>query len=141
MALTIARKGLTLTKIPTILLCTLQTLFVAKTKKCAIRDVLRDSGFIPEDEPITAQFLINLEMRLEKVGPELKEWAQPFMELPSKLDDAADMSVEDKVRFDRFAWDWVKDRMNVDNGGAVLKLLEENALLCRCLTRSRITAL
>ena len=65
MALTIARKGLTLTKIPTILLCTLQTLFVAKTKKCAIRDVLRDSGFIPEDKPITAQLLVNLEMRLE----------------------------------------------------------------------------
>ena len=57
---------------------------MVKTKKCASRDVLRDSGFIPEDEPITVQFLINLEMRLEKVGPELKEWAQPFLELPSK---------------------------------------------------------
>ena len=115
-----ARKGQTMISIPLPLAVTLRVLFNSRTKPSAIRDLLREHHAVPDSEPVYAQQLINLKMKLFKMGKDLNNWeASNF----GSTDEH--MTSEDRETLARFAREWVKDNMNEDNGINVLNFLQE----------------
>jgi hypothetical protein len=106
--------------IPLALVVTLRVLFQSRTKPSAIRDLMREHKVVSDREPIYAHALINLKMKLFKMGSNLDKWESTnFYEEPSNLLQS------DKVTLARFAREWVKDHMNEDNGANVLLFLKE----------------
>jgi len=114
-----ARRGDTLMHIPLPLAVTLRVLFHSHTKPSSIRDLLREHKVVPDSEPIYAHTLINLKMKLFKMGTNLDKWESSNFESTSGIND------EDKVVLARYAREWVKDHMNEDNGAHLLKFLKE----------------
>ena len=61
-------------KIRTHLAVKLQVLFNSKAKASAIRKVLREHKVVPDTEPISAQTLVNLKLKLDRVGSDLTKY-------------------------------------------------------------------
>ena len=116
-----ARRGDTLMHIPLPLAVTLRVLFHSHTKPSSIRDLLREHKVVPDSEPIYAHTLINLKMKLFKMGTNLDKWESSNFESTSGIND----DHEDKVVLARYTKEWVKDHMNEDNGAHLLKFLKE----------------
>ena len=98
---------------------TLRALFRSHTKPSAIRDILREHKVVSDSEPIYAHALINLKMKLFKMGNNLDKWESVNFE------SLLSIQSDDKVTLARFAREWVKDHMNEDNGANVLVFLKE----------------
>ena len=105
--------------IPLPLAVTLRVLFHSHTKPSSIHDLLREHKVVPDSEPIYAHTLINLKMKLFKMGTNLDKWESSNFESTSGIND------EDKVVLAQYAREWVKDHMNKDNGAHLLKFLKE----------------
>ena len=101
--------------IPVPLAVTLRVLFQARTKPSAIRDLLREHQSVADSEPIYAYQLINLKMKLFKMGKDLKNW-----EADNFGSENVNVNLEDRQTLARFAREWVVDDMNEDNGANVL---------------------
>ena len=114
-----ARRGDNLAHISVPLAVTLRALFRSHTKPSAIRDILREHKVVSDSEPIYAHALINLKMKLFKMGNNLDKWESVNFE------SLLSIQSDDKVTLARFAREWVKDHMNEDNGANVLVFLKE----------------
>ena len=77
--------------IPLPLAVTLRVLFHSHTKPSSIRDLLQEHKVVPDSEPIYAHTLINLKMKLFKMGTNLDKWESSNFESTSGIND------EDKV--------------------------------------------
>ena len=117
-AAVLARRGGTWLNIPLPLLVTLRVLFQSRTKPSAIRDLLREHRAVPDSEPIYAQTMINMKMKLFKLGNNLDKWEASHFGKET-------VEPEDRKTLARFAREWVQDHMNEDNGSNILIFLEE----------------
>ena len=117
-----ARTGQTYLNIPLALAVTLRVLFQSRTKPSAIRDLLREHKSVPDTEPIFAQSLINLKLKLFNLGKDLDKWEST--NFAAELDTKT-MGTEDRKTLARFAREWVKDHLNEDNGANILTFLKD----------------
>ena len=104
--------------IPLLLLVTLRVLFQSQTKPSAIRELLHEHRAVPDSEPIYAQTMINMKMKLFKLGNNLDKWEASHFGKET-------VEPEDRKTLARFAREWVQDHMNEDNGSNILIFLEE----------------
>ena len=118
------KRGENMLKIPTHLAVTLQVLFNSKAKASAIRKVLREHKVVPDTEPISAQTLVNLKLKLDRVGSDLTKYRDVHFTV-QKDGTLPGITEEESTTIDRFAREWLKENLNADKSAKIINILKQ----------------